>query len=384
MGASGRARGVGAVHDPCACAGLGEQEEPEHAYRRAAAAGLGALASIGGGVVALGFALFAAGGWTARQVCLEVAGGSEAACPPGVPLLPTISFTGYPMPGRATMATFGALAAVLAAAYYWGLHRLAHADARAVLASPSFAGTEHGRLRRRARHGGRLAAAALACGLVACPLFAATCGYSMYYDVRVHELIAGAFFVALVVHVYLHALARAVLPGLRGPTWARWARALAPGGIALVGVALAASFALEPDLAKVRRLCVSLIANLTKADRRGPGAIRRCVPRIVKCSDSRTGSRRCSGRPSLSWALSTSPAFSSSSRPPGRKGGSGRGPTPGSVERVRGEFTAAPPVHAASSDNESSSLHGPRKCHDSPSASAPVQDMVPPPSSASF
>lgn len=189
-----------------------------------------------------------------------------------------------------------------------------------------------------------------------------------------------AFFVAIVVHVYLHALARAVLPGLRGPTWARWARALAPGGIALVGVALAASFALEPDLAKVRRLRVSLTANLTKADRRGPGAIRRCVPRIVKCSDSRTGSRRCSGRPSLSWALSTSPVFSSSSRPPGRKGGSGRGPTPGSVERVRGEFTAAPPVHAASSDNESSSLHGPRKCHDSPSASAPVQHMVPPPS----
>ena len=259
MGASGRARGVGAVHDPCACTGLGE-EEPEHAYRRAAAAGLGALASIGGGVVALGFALFAAGGWTARQVCLEVAGGSEAACPPGVPLLPSalppslhkprrrstvrrhasmrcdatspqspgretaadspaaISFTGYPMPGRATMATFGALAAVLAAAYYWGLHRLARADARAVLASPSFAGTgrlsrdtgagqlpppesptgtdvervanteEHGRLRCRARHGGRLAAAALACGLVACPLFAATCGYSMYYDVRVHEV----------------------------------------------------------------------------------------------------------------------------------------------------------------------------------------------------
>ena len=238
------------------------------------------------------------------------------------------------MPGRATIATFGALAAVLAAAFYWGLHRLARADARAVLASPSFAGTgrlsrdtgagqlpppesptgtdvervanteEHGRLRRRARHGGRLAAAALACGLVACPLFAATCGYSMYYDVRVHEVrlppascsgsnraltnrrplhphhylmqpsslqevsacgLRGgggglttkkAFFVAIVVHVYLHALARAVLPGLRGPTWARWARALAPGGIALVGVALAASFALEPDLAKARRLRV--------------------------------------------------------------------------------------------------------------------------------
>ena len=94
MGASGRARGVGAVHDPCACTGLGE-EEPEHAYRRAAAAGLGALASIGGGVVALGFALFAAGGWTARQVCLEVAGGSEAACPPGVPLLPSASLPGH-------------------------------------------------------------------------------------------------------------------------------------------------------------------------------------------------------------------------------------------------------------------------------------------------
>ena len=56
-------------------------------------------------------------------------------------------------------------------------------------------------------------------------------------------------------HVYLHALARAVLPGLRGPAWARWARALAPGGVALVGVALALSFALEPDLAKVRFVC---------------------------------------------------------------------------------------------------------------------------------
>ena len=29
-----------------------------------------------------------------------------------------------------------------------------------------------------------------------------------------------AFFVAIVLHVYLHALARAVLPGLRGPAWA--------------------------------------------------------------------------------------------------------------------------------------------------------------------
>ena len=259
MGASGRARGV--VHDPGSCTGLGPEGEAagdgaaRRAYRRAAAAGLAALAAIGGGVVALGFALFAAGGWTARQVCLEVAGGSEAACPPGVPLLPSaslpghaiesdalprrrwhepqrrvapsqapvdamrcdlaavppgretaadvpvaISFTGYPMPGRATMAAFGALAAVLAAAYYWGLHRLARADARAVLAPPSSAGTgglglrrvanteEHGRLRRRARHGARLAAAALACGMAACPLFAATCGYSMYYNVRVHEV----------------------------------------------------------------------------------------------------------------------------------------------------------------------------------------------------
>ena len=140
----------------------------------------------------------------ARRPSVDAMRCDLAAVPPGrgtaADSPAAISFTGYPMPGRATMAAFGALAAVLAAAYYWGLHRLARADARAVLAPPSSAGTgglglrrvanteEHGRLRRRARHGARLAAAALACGLAACPLFAATCGYSMYYNVRVHEV----------------------------------------------------------------------------------------------------------------------------------------------------------------------------------------------------